>query len=124
MLVKEAIDFVRKSPERRDVLPWAGAHGGCEEDAERGEAEAALAMLRRLSTAEDADASVRIIGEVTDGKGWCGDREVRGTEFSQEATAHVHDVLLYEVQSTWQRAEFHAIELYVLKKKPVSNLRV
>ena len=69
MLVKRAINFVRKSLEGRDMLPWAWAHRGCEEDAERGEAEAALAMLGRLSTAEDADASVRVVGEVTVGKG-------------------------------------------------------
>ncbi|KAI0248258.1 hypothetical protein BJV78DRAFT_1355048 [Lactifluus subvellereus] len=42
-------DLVCENPERRNMLP---------EDAERGETDAALAVLRRLATAEDSDTMV------------------------------------------------------------------
>ena len=36
-----------------------------------------------------------------------------GDELSKVIVAHVHDVPFYQVQTARQRAEFHAIELYV-----------
>lgn len=48
--------------------PGAGSQGGRDEDAERGEAEAALAVLGRLAATEDADATVGIVGEVAGGE--------------------------------------------------------
>jgi hypothetical protein len=48
-----------------------------EEDAESGETEAALCMLGRVAVAEDADATVRkigeIVGEVRFGEEWSRD---------------------------------------------------
>jgi hypothetical protein len=64
MFVKRAIDFVCESIERGDMPPGAGAHGARKEDAERGETEAALAMLGRLAAAEDANTTVKAIGDV------------------------------------------------------------
>jgi hypothetical protein len=63
-LVKLAIYIVCESLERGDMPPGTGAHRAREEDAERGEAEAALAMLGRLAATEYADTTVRVIGEV------------------------------------------------------------
>jgi hypothetical protein len=52
-----------------------------EEDAERGETEAMLCMLGRLAAAEDADTTVRTIGEAVGrarfGEEWSRNREIR-----------------------------------------------
>lgn len=50
--------------ERGDVSPWTRAHRAGEENAERGEAEAALAVLGGLASVEDADAALGVFCEV------------------------------------------------------------
>jgi hypothetical protein len=64
LLVKRAINIVCESLERGDMPPGTGAHRACQEDAEGGEAEAALAVLGRRAATEDADTTVRVVGEV------------------------------------------------------------
>jgi hypothetical protein len=64
LLVKRAINNVCESLERGDMPPGTRAHPACEEDAERGEAEAALAVFGRRAATEDADATVRVVREV------------------------------------------------------------
>jgi hypothetical protein len=62
VIAKRAVNIVRESPERGDM-----AYGAGEEDAERGDTEAALCMLGGLATVGDADTAVRTIGEVVSG---------------------------------------------------------
>jgi hypothetical protein len=64
LLLERGIYLVCKRLERGDVSPGARAHGAREENAEGGEAEAALALLGGLTPVEDADATMGVIGEV------------------------------------------------------------
>jgi hypothetical protein len=55
---------VRKRLECGDVSPGARAHRAREENAEGGEAEAALALLGGLTPAKDADTAMGVFGKV------------------------------------------------------------
>jgi hypothetical protein len=60
------VDLAHERSQRRHMSPRARAGRGREEDAERGEPEAAVAVLGRRAAAEDADAAVGALGEVDD----------------------------------------------------------
>jgi hypothetical protein len=55
---------VRERLECGDVSPGARAHRVREENAERGEAEAALALLGGLTPGKDADTMMGVFGNV------------------------------------------------------------
>jgi len=67
LLLKRCIYLACECLECGDVSPGARAHGAREENAEGGEAEAALALLGGLTPAENADAAMRVIGKVAIG---------------------------------------------------------
>lgn len=60
---------MRKRLECSDVSPGTRAHRTREENAEGGEAEAALPLLGGLTPAKDADTAMGIFGKVADSWG-------------------------------------------------------
>ena len=56
---------MRERLECGDVSPGARAHRTREENAEGGEAEAALALLGGLTPGKDADTAMGVFGKVT-----------------------------------------------------------
>ena len=64
LLLKGGIYLVRERLKCGDVSPGARADRTCEENAEGGEAEAALALLGGLTPGKDADTAMGVFGKV------------------------------------------------------------
>ena len=64
LLLERGIYLVCESLECGDVFPGARTHGACKEDAEGGEAKAALALLGSGTPVEDADTAMGVFGKV------------------------------------------------------------
>jgi len=64
LLLKRGIYLVRERLECGDVFPGARAHRAREEDAEGGEAEAALALLGGWTPGKDTDTAKGVFGKV------------------------------------------------------------
>ena len=65
-LVLGGVELAHEGFERGDVAPGPRAHGTREQDAEGGEAEAALALLGSRATAKDAHPAHSVLREVPD----------------------------------------------------------
>ena len=117
LLLKRGIYLARKHLERGDMSPRAWAHGAREENAEGGETEATLALLGSRTPGKNADAAMGVVNKVTVGRKRAHQKrmvETGGRGVVHEAiVAHLHNIMLYEVQSAGKCAKFHAFELYI-----------